>query len=61
LFFLLNFYDGIHTSIYYNQHLHATLPPHTPGHIIDWDPNLGNIDQNLVCELKISMSPIMQG
>jgi hypothetical protein len=35
--------------------------PHTPGHIIDWNPNLSYIDQNLVCELKISMSPTRQG
>jgi hypothetical protein len=41
--------------------LSSQAPLHTPGHIIDWDPNLSYIDQNLVCELKISMSPTRQG
>jgi hypothetical protein len=36
-------------------------PPHTPGHIIDSDPHLSCIEQNLVCELKISMLPTGQG
>jgi hypothetical protein len=47
--------------VHYNQYLQAAPPPHTLGHIIDWDPNLSYIDQNLVCELKISMSPTRQG
>jgi hypothetical protein len=54
--------------LWWNSHLNTlqlaleSLPhPHTLGHIIDWDPSLGYIDQNLVCELKISMSPTREG
>jgi hypothetical protein len=36
-------------------------PPHSQGHIIDLDPQVSYIDQNLVCKLKISMSPTRQG
>jgi hypothetical protein len=54
--------------LWLNSHLNilqpalASQPPHhTLGHIIDWDPHLSYIDQNLVCKLKISMSPSRQG